>query len=242
MRCLRASLALALLAGGCAAPPPAPAPLQPAKEMHERGVRTVALAPLRVEAGVADPQRARAELEPRVTARLVAAGFEVVPSTVLDRLWRSAVDEVGAVYDPVTGKLDRERYDAVQASVQHELRLRHHVDAVLRTSVVAVQFYMPAPILWFYGTSSPLYWPPPDEKFSRMEQATLAVVSCLDLRLTDLEDRELYTDRGGLETLETYARQTHAERPLDERLRDPESLDRAVDYAITALTGLAAPR
>jgi hypothetical protein len=231
---------LAWLAGCAGNPPSAPAPFQPAEEMRQRGVRSIALAPLRVESGVVDAARARAELEPRITARLVAAGFAVVPSEEYERLWRATAGEVGSVWDPVTGKLDRARFDAVEASVQHELRVRLQADAVLRTSVVAAPFYLPGPTLWFYGTSELLYWPPAEAAFTHLERATYAVASCLELRLVDLEERELYVDRGGLETIETYARQTRAERPFEERMRDPERLDQAVDYAITALTGPAA--
>jgi hypothetical protein len=236
---LCAALGLVLL--GCAVPP-APPPLQPAAEMQQRGVRTIALAPLRVDGGIAEPVRARSELEPRVTARLVAAGFTVVPSAELDGLWKSAAGEVGAVYDPVTGEVDRERFDAVQASVLHDLRVRHHADAVLHIAVVRVSFYLPDATLWFYGTKDLLYWPRQEGGLSGFDRATYATVSCLDLRLTDLDERELFTDRGGLETIETYARQTHAERPLDERMRDPKRLEQAVDYAMTALTGPAVPR
>ena len=233
---------MALLGIACAPKPPAPPPLQPAEEMRQRGVRTIALAPLRVDAGIADPVRARSELEPRVTARLVAAGFEVVPSAEFERLWRSAASEVGGVYDPVTGEHDRERFDAVQASVLHDLRVRHRADAVLRMAVVRVSFYLPDAALWFYGTKDLLYWPRREGQTAGFDRATFAAVSCLDLRLTDLDERELYTDRGGLETIETYAGQTRAERPLDERMRDPERLEQAIDYAMLALTGPAAPR
>jgi hypothetical protein len=204
----------------------------PAGELRER-VRTIAIVPLRVSAGVADPALAREKIEPLVAARLAAGGFRVVGADEVDRAWRATVAEIGDLFDPVTGELDEERFEAVEDAVHHQLRTEHGVDAVLWMRVHAVELYLTGAKATFCGTTDAVYWP--GDGLGTFESTTLVLASCLSTTLYDMEERELYTIRSGLETIETYARQTRAERPLGERLQDPARLREAVEGTIGPL-------
>lgn len=230
-------LAIALLAGACATPYD---PFRiPAAELRAR-VRVIAIAPVRVSPGVADPALARARIEPLVAERLAAGGFRVVSADEVDRLWRSAVADVGNVFDPVSGELDEERYEAVESTVYHELSVRHRVDAVLWTRVHTVDVFLAAENVTFCGTTDARYWP--GSKLGLFERATLVRASCLATALVDMEDRELYRIRSGLETIETFARQTRAERPLGDRLSDPGRLKQAIEDTLGPLARAMARR
>ena len=52
-------------------------------------------------------------------------------------------------------------------------------------------------------------------------------------------ERELYGIRAGLETIETFAAQTRAVRPLEQRLRSPVRLRQAVEAAVGPLADRA---
>jgi hypothetical protein len=65
--------------------------------------------------------------------------------------------------------------------------------------------------------------------------------ACLTVKLYDMEERQLYGIRSGLETIETFARQTRAARPRAERLQDPERLGQAVEATVGPLADRAAP-
>jgi len=104
----------------CVRPPPYNPFKTPSEEVRKR-VHTIALAPLAVNPTLADPVSARAELEPIVTGRLQSGGFAVLPSEEMEKYWRRAADDVGPVYDPVTGELDKTRFETVQAAVFREL-------------------------------------------------------------------------------------------------------------------------
>lgn len=230
-------LVAGLLASACATPYD---PFRiPATELRER-VRTIALAPLLVYVGVADRALAREQIEPLVSARLAAGGFQVVASAEMERIWRSAAADVGDVFDPVTGKVDQERYDLVEASVYHELRAEHDADAVLWMRVASVELHRAGADITYCGTSDAVYWPV--GTFSVLETATLVVASCLSATLYDMEERELYSIRSGLEPIETFARQTLAERPFEERLQDPARLQQAVDATVGPLADRVAGR
>jgi hypothetical protein len=60
--------------------------------------------------------------------------------------------------------------------------------------------------------------------------------------LYDMEERELYGIRSGLETVETFARQTRAVRPLEQRLRDPVRIREAVEATVGPLADRTAER
>ena len=229
-----AGLTLVLIAVACAKPYD---PFRiPAAELRAR-VHTIALAPLRVSAGVAEPTRARQEIEPLVVEQLAAGGFQVVASDEMERLWRSAAAEVGDVFDPVSGERDEERYEAVEAAVYHELRLQYQVDAVLWMRIYAIELFLVGSRAAFCGTVGPVYWSNPEKQIDSSERATLVLATCVDAALYDLEERMLYGIRSGLETIETFARQTRAERPLEQRLRDPSRLREAVNATLGPLAG-----
>jgi hypothetical protein len=223
------ALALAVGLAACATPYD---PFRvPAPELRER-VHTIALAPLQGRAAVVNRAHARREIEPLVTARLRAGGFEVVGSEEMERLWLAAAADVGEVFDPVTGELDRERYDAVERAVYHELRSRHAADAVLWLTVEIVDIHLAGPEAAFCGTSDAVYWP---GGATNLLRPTLVRATCLATALYDMEERELYGIRAGLETVETYAWQTRAVRPVAERLRNPLRVQQAVESAIGPL-------
>ena len=211
----------------------------PEAELRSR-IRTIALAPLQGRAAVVDRAHARSQLEPLVTARLGAGGFQVVASEEMERLWREAAEDVGGVFDPVTGDVDRERFDAVESSVYHELRARHAVDAVLWLGIETIDIYLTRGSVNVCGVTDAMYWPPDAEQ--PLESATLVRAICLATILYDMEERELYNIRAGLETIETFAAQTHAARPLEQRLQSPGRLRHAVDLTIGPLAGDAAGR
>jgi hypothetical protein len=235
----RAALGLAVLLAASACATPYDPFRVPAPELRGR-VRTIALAPIRVNADLVDPVTARERLEPLVAAKLAAAGFRIVASEELERLWRSAADDVGGVFDPVTGEADDERYQAVESAVHHELRAQHGVDAVLRMWIDTVELFLALSSVTFCGTTGDAYWP--GGTLGTFETATLVRAACFHTVLVDLEERELYGIRAGLETIETYARQTRAERPLSARLADPAGLRDAVDATLGPLAGDAAER
>lgn len=239
-RAVRSALygALALLAGACATKPYDPFRI-PAAELRGR-VHAIALAPLQVSASLADRSFARDRIEPLVVARLEKGGFAVVPSAEMERLWRAAAADVGGVFDPVSGEVDQERYDAVEASVFHDLRSQHRVDGVLWLRIYTVDIYLTGSSTTFCGTTDDVYWPAGQR--AAVEETTLVRATCLSAVLYDMEERELYGIRSGLETVETFARQTRAVRPLEQRLRDPVRIREAVEATVGPLADRTAER
>jgi hypothetical protein len=186
-----------------------------------------------VPSALADREHARAQIEPIVTERLQAGGYEVVPSAEMETLWRRAADDVDDVFDPITGEVDKERFAAVEAAVHRDLRATRSVDAVLRLRIAAIVLHLTGTSVAYCGSTDDVYWPAGG--MSPLERATIVLVLCLNTGLYDLEGRELYGIRHGLEPVETYLRQTRAVRPMDERLRDRQRLVQAVEATLGPL-------
>jgi hypothetical protein len=225
---------LALLAtAGCVTPQQYD-PFKVAEADLRSRVDTIALAPLRVSADLADPSAARAAIEPLVAAKLERAGFRVVASVEFDALWRAAASVIGDVFDPKTGELNKERWEAVEDAVYHDLAQQRGADALLYLQISEEEFPLPTPKLWFCGTRGELYWP---GGLPLLARPTLAYAACLNTTLYDMEERVLYSIRSGLQTTQTYALQTWAERPKEELLGDRAALQNAVDATLGRLAG-----
>ncbi len=204
----------------------------PEAELRRR-VDTIALAPLKVSFDLADPATARAAIEPVVATTLQRAGFRVVRSAEFDGLWRRAAGAVGDVYDGKTGKVNKQRREAVQNSVFRDLAKRHGADAVLYMSITEEEFPLPTQPLWFCGTEGQPYWP---GGLAGHERATLAYAACLNVQLVDMGDRSLYVIRSGLRGTQTFAFQTWAQRPRAQLL-GPATIQNAVAATLGRLAG-----
>lgn len=225
------SIVAALLLNACARQPYDPFKT-PAADLRSR-VRTIALAPLIASSALVDSAAARARLEPMVSEQLRTGGFTVVPSEDMEAMWRRAAGDLGGVFDPISGETKKDTFEAVRAAVYRDLASQRSVDAVLYLSVAPVTILVPGASVPYCGITEPLYWP--SSAGSLREEATLAVVLCLNAVLYDLEGRELYGIRHGLETVETYAAQTRAVRPLAQRLQNQPRLVEAVNATVAPL-------
>ena len=105
----------------------------------------------------------------------------------------------------------------------------------LYLKIDAVALYLPGRTVKYCGTTTDerIYWSPPEA--SVPNRATLVMALCLNTDLVDLEGRDLYGIRHSLETVETYAEQTRAVRPLAQRLQDRARLVAAVEATLGPL-------
>jgi hypothetical protein len=227
------ALAAALASMAACTPRKAYDPFRVPRDEVRQRVRTIAISPIRLDVDVEDAQRIRDAIAELVTAKLVAGGFGVVPAPVMHAAWRRVVADVGPVFNPITGSGDKARLDLVEDAVRREVAETHHADAVLHVQVIVMDVPLARKTMRYCGIEDTTYWP--WSGGSPSEHATLARGVCLVAILVDMEGRSLYAIQNGVETLETYAYQTHAARPRASRLQDMGRLRRAVDDAVGPL-------
>ena len=209
----------------------------PADELRAQ-VDTVALLPLRISAGLVEDERVRTLIEPRALAMLREGGFAVVPPAEWDQGWRSLAHEAGEIWNPVTGERNDERFRAVQSDLLRKLAAERGVDAIVDLHLFRqpLEGSGPAPLLC--DVHRDVYWP---EELARSTRVTLAYGACLHVEVYDMEMRELYRIWRGIEFVDTYALQTHASKPLDQRLRDPALLEEALTLTLGPLATRGKP-
>lgn len=221
---------------GCAKPYD---PFKVPVEQVRAQIETIALPPLSVHPDLVDVERARRLIEPRVVSMLLDAGYDVIPPDEWDRRWLAIAHTVGEIWNPVTGERDDEHYEAAMSALRHDLSVERGVDAIVHLTIAAVRVEasLRSPVLC--GRNEDVYWP---GGLSRRTRVTVAYGSCLGVTVTDMDERELYSIQQSLEFVDTYARQTHASRPLDERLRDPERVEQAIQATIGPLAEVRSGR
>ena len=194
-------------------------------------VKTIALWPLGAPGVQPDEDRLRAVVEPLLIQRLTKGGFQVVPMAVVEAYRARAAEDLGDFYDRRTGKANSETWDTARHEIFRRLAVEQRVDAVLYTWVEVVDVALAGTPMPYCGSSGTFYWSgerPP-------VRATLARATCLDVKLVDREERELYSIRAGIEGVETYANQTRAVRPASDRFRDTARIDDAIELIVGPL-------
>jgi hypothetical protein len=204
----------------------------PAEEVRKR-VHTLAVSPLDVRVELDDVERVRALVEPRVVTMLREGGFEVIAPDEWDRRWLTVAKEVGPIWDPATGKRDQGRYEAARTALHHDLATERGVDAIVYLDVYLDKVEASLPATTLCGTELTIYWP--GTPLPPLVRSTIAYGACLQLAVFDLESRQLYGIRHGLEFEDAYAKQTHARRPVDLRLRDPKRIAEALNAIVVPL-------
>jgi hypothetical protein len=77
-----------------------------------------------------------------------------------------------------------------------------------------------------------VYWP---EELAMGTRVTIAYGACLQVEIFDTKMQTLYRIWRGLEFVDTYALQTHASKPIAQRLHDPALLEEALAITLGPL-------
>jgi hypothetical protein len=233
---VRGILAVIMLSG-CAATAPFDA-FQSDEEAFRRDVRTVAVMPMRPIAGGPDREDLRRMLEATLVDRLERLGFTVVAPDVIEPIARRIREEVGKLYDPITGTPNTDRIEEAEARITSAVASSFRVDALLRSRVVVVK----AP--FSYGRAD---WGHTVQFFESEDSRTLEWLSgtvrsgavpatALAVEISSPDGQPHYSDMGGIEVLLTLdTNGWHEKKPAD-RFQDAHRNGRAVDLALLALT------
>lgn len=71
-----------------------------------------------------------------VKTRLKEAGYQIVPTAIMEDAWQIAIRQYGNPFNPTTGKINQKSYNSVLQSVFANLKQRGTVDAVLFTNLI----------------------------------------------------------------------------------------------------------
>jgi hypothetical protein len=237
---LAAVLFAALSISGCAATTPYNPFKMPQADIQAK-VRTVALAPIEISLETQNPAIVKLKFESVIAAKLHEAGFEVLKSEEYDAIWKQAVEKLGAIYDPASGKRDEKKFNAAYRYALGELRAKTKADAVLHCAIVRVNADFSANLAEWHGASD---YVKPDGVWGTFSgpqfYGTIPALS-LWVDLVDLQGTEMYVNFGGIQVASKIYGMKPVDVPADEFFTDDARNARSVDLALNPLIGQPIP-
>jgi len=175
----------------------------------------------------------REEVHRALSAILKRKGYRVVDPATVETIEREHARPLGQVFDPITGKADPQRWDAVWKATKETLSSRHGVDALLCPELLQGELKAYTESLWKgtkYAAGEPLVWNGRALKMApdRVEGVYLSIL---------IEDRaaaELYDALTPLAWTAIYRERARQARPSNEAIR-AEQINSAVTSALDPL-------
>lgn len=206
----------------------------PREELFAR-TRTVAVLPLRTARGTGIGETAR-EIEPMIERELASLGFEVIPAEAYRTLWDREASALEGTFDPMTGELDRAKFDAVHVRSLAQLARQRIFEAVLVPTIELVS----APFWGGYarwdGVTERLQGSGEMDVQLEDYDGTLKALS-LRIEIIDRQRNPLYEQRAGLQLLGRIEAGGVADIAPGEVLTDAERNRAAVLRALAPLRG-----
>ena len=190
--------------------------------------RTIALFALSAEGDVDVPLCVDSISEHAMSVRLAAAGLTVIPSFVQQEIWLRITEDAGGFYDPITGALDEERFEAGVEQFRAELNAKAAPDAVLYPHVWRVE--VPA-------SGGKAMWDGVSESVSYRLGGIVSALSYV-IVIEDPKGIPLFVNGGGLGVAERWdsAQLAIVDVPADELCDAPDRIVEAVEIALAPLT------
>ena len=232
---LIAMIVLGAVAAGCATTPYNP--FHVSRDEIFRRVKTVAVATVRVSADLSDADQTRAEFQNMIADELKAEGFQVVPATEYDQIFKRLRDEISGFFDPKTGKADEEKIKKVHDLCRRELTAKFQTDAILYPAIVVVSanFYEQT-ASWNGVTETATAGNWLQRMFSGGYTGKIPALS-LWVWLKDMNGEVLYANGGGLQLISKMSVKGFVDVPVQELLVDPKIKSRSVEIAFAPLRG-----
>jgi hypothetical protein len=244
-RCIRALAVIFLVAAitGCVTPPYDPFVIS-RSEIYER-VDTLAMMPLQCP-DFDRKEEVSARYETLITERLEAAGFKVVPSEESSSIRNAMIEQLGGMFDPITGQVSEEKRQAVSDHLVQELNAKFEFDAYVAPKIVPFKANWAGNSATWGGVTETVtgktgFW----AAFSNANMSGTIPALSLVVVLRDKTDSEAYyVGIGGIQLVAHYG-ETFAggfvDIPESEWFVDQEKDVTAVNIALSALVNEPEP-
>lgn len=218
------------------APSAAPPEVSPVvqRTQLQKTVKTIAVLPIDLY-GIGYEESIRAIYHNRLAQGLKAAGYDVVSRSDMAHLIQDAAEQVGGVFDPISGAPIEDRRAKAHEIQVRILKEQHHADALLEVTFprISVPFNQRGQVQWDGVSQSALASNAHIDRFATF-QGTLPAIS-LSVRLTDLDGTLLYSRRTGIELLSRFTGHYFEKLSWTQVLMDE---DKAIAPTRAVLSGL----
>ena len=228
---------------GCAVTPYDPF-IKSRSEIYEM-VDTLAMMPLKCP-DFDRKEEVSARYEALITERLETAGFKVIPSSEFSSIQDPMIEQMGGMFDPITGEADEEKLEAVRLHTMNELIAKFDIDAYIVPRIVLVKAGWSGNSAYWSGVTDTVsgksgFW----AAFKNQNMSGTIPAMSLVVGLRDKTNSEgYYLGRGGIQLLAHYG-ETFAsgfvDIPKSEWFVDEEKDVTAVAIALSALVNEPEP-
>jgi len=225
---------LTILGAGCVTTPKAN-PFTVSKEDILSRVKTVAVAPLRMDDEIPNATQAKQDYDALIVSELNSVGFQTVPSTDYEQTFNRLRDEVGGFFDPNTGKADKEKFKKVQELCRRELATKFHADAVLYPTMEVYSISFARDWAVWCGTkesASDASWL--EQAFVGTHSGTIPALT-LCIGLYDIDGNKMYSRCAGVQLLDKVRGFGFRKVPDERILTDAQRNANAVTFAFGPL-------
>jgi hypothetical protein len=225
-----------LLIAGCATTPKY-TPFKVPKEEFYAKTKTIALAPLVVTEGISDLEPVKATYESLLEAKLKEAAFSVLPSSVFADIFKQITEQVGGIYDPITGKIDEAKSKTVQEYTCEELGTKCNADVILFPSIQVFSVYWSGGAAIWHGTSEPISSVGHVllETFAGISGSGTVPALSLIVIFQDLYGGIKYVNYGGIQLMKKHAKGGYVSVPREKLFSDEERNKNSVNIALGPL-------
>jgi hypothetical protein len=223
-----------ILATGYASPPKED-PFKVPKAEVRAEVKTIALSPLKIPTDLEDPKPVGKEFETLIESQLKKGGFLVIPANRFGEIWTVRTQSSGGFFDPVTGKLDEAKYNAIRTRALQDARVILHADAVLFPGIQEISAPYAAGLARWHGTSERVISGAQDAQVVR-QRGTVHAFS-LKAILQNCDGRTLFENYGGIQLSSKLREVSLTFIPVarSELFADPKRDQGAVELALDPL-------
>jgi hypothetical protein len=204
-------------------------PHQTSREQFRTQVSRLAMEPMVLPSETPDADRVCAGFEQLVAAELQAHGYEVVPSKVFREIWRRYAEDLGGVFDPVTGEALEKKHELTWEHTGRELEAKHGVDAVVRALIVSgpLRFDAGGFSLGWRAAGQTLVWRG-ERMWSEAAMPQRVEGPYLTVFIVDRGGVLHYAMRAPIEWSRIYANRGYEEKPVTALYQDAQRNQRAV--------------
>lgn len=114
-------------------------PFKTSREEINKRVKTIGVKPIHIGIEVESLEEKQKEFEDEIVRRLKRKGYKVIEPDAYKAIKEPLKASMGGMYDPETGELLEEKYEALNEHVKREYLSKYDVDAILISAIVVVK-------------------------------------------------------------------------------------------------------
>lgn len=211
-------------------------------DLLTRSISTLVLTPVSLPSELDPYADQMEEFDSLIAAMLTRTDFVLIPAREYSTLWEGVMEQVGGLFDPVTGERDEERFAAARGTLFNLLTDLYHPDALLYPEIWIVGAPFSDGTARWDGTSEGLIGfgtrlidalgAALSGSGSNLPEGTVDALS-LAVFIETMEGEELYTNSSGIQVLQKVGRDPRDVRPVpDEEILSNHDRNRRAILAV----------